>query len=163
MSFEVRPLRPQERGQVADLIASRWGSDVVVVHGTAYRPSELSGFVAMSASEWVGLVTYRIAEGSCEIVSLDSLRPGIGVGTALLETVEQAARQAGCMRMWLITTNDNLTALRFYQRRGFSLVAVHRGAVEQARRLKPEIPAIGQEGTPIRDEIELELWLSPSE
>jgi DNA-3-methyladenine glycosylase I len=159
MSLDVRSLQPQDRGRVADLIASRWGSDVVVVHGTTYRPAQLRGFVALRDGEWVGLVTYRIAEDACEIVSLDSLRPGIGIGTALLEAVEQAARQAGCMRMWLITTNDNLTALGFYQRRGFSLVAVHRGAVERARRLKPEIPAVGQAGIPIRDEIELELCL----
>ncbi|MGD8245715.1 MAG: hypothetical protein PVG25_02965 [Anaerolineae bacterium] len=65
-------------------------------------------------------------------------------------------------RIWLITTNDNLAALRFYQRRGFSLVAVHPGAVDQARTLKPEIPAIGHSGIPIRDEIELELPLDRS-
>jgi GNAT superfamily N-acetyltransferase len=157
MDFNVRPLRPQERERVADLIARRWGSEVVVVHGTIYRPAELPGFLALHAGEWVGLATYRIADAACEIVSLDSLQPGIGVGTALLNAVKEAARRARCSRLWLITTNDNLAALRFYQKRGFSLVAVHRGAVERARRLKPEIPTIGQDGIPIQDEIELEL------
>jgi RimJ/RimL family protein N-acetyltransferase len=109
------------------------------------------------------LVTYRIVAKECEIVTLDSLQTGMGIGTALLDAVEQAAQQARCRRIWLITTNDNLTALRFYQKRGFSLVAVHRGAVEQARRLKPEIPACGQYGIPIQDEIELELLLAHSE
>jgi DNA-3-methyladenine glycosylase I len=163
MDLNVRPLEPQDRGKVADLIAARWGSPVVVVHGTTYRPAELPGFVALQAGEWVGLVTYCIAAAACEIVTLDSLRPGIGVGTALLDAVQGATRRANCTRIWLITTNDNLNALRFYQRRGFSLVAVHRGAVEHARRLKPEIPAIGQAGIPIQDEIELELSLDRSE
>ncbi|MGD8968336.1 MAG: GNAT family N-acetyltransferase [Anaerolineae bacterium] len=163
MDFNVRPLRSQERAKAADLIAARWGSEIVVVHGTIYRPHELPGFVALQAGEWVGLVTYRIVVSECEIVTFDSLRPGIGIGTALLDAVHQAAQWANCGRIWLITTNDNLTALRFYQKRGFSLVAVHRRAVEQARRIKPEIPAIGQEGIPIRDEIELELLLAHSD
>jgi DNA-3-methyladenine glycosylase I len=163
MDYEVRPLQPEDRGEVADLIAARWGSPVLVVHGTIYKPADLPGFVALHAGEWVGLVTYCIVREECEIVSLDSLRPGIGVGTALLDAVQEAARRAQCRRIWLITTNDNLTALRFYQRRGFSLAAVHREAVERARRLKPEIPAVGQHGIPIRDEIELELLMAPSE
>ena len=62
--------------------------------------------------------------------------------------------------MWLITTNDNLNALRFYQGRGFRLVAVHPGAVEASRRLKPQIPELGSFGIPIRDELELELSLA---
>ena len=71
----------------------------------------------------------------------------------------QAAREAGCGRVWLITTNDNLRALRFYQRRGFRLVAVHPDALERSRELKPSIPEIGLDGIPLRDELELELTL----
>ncbi|MCG0275770.1 MAG: hypothetical protein L5655_06315 [Thermosediminibacteraceae bacterium] len=52
--------------------------------------------------------------------------------------------------------------MKFYQKRGFLLVAVHRNALEQARKLKPEIPLIGIDGIPLRDEIELELPLEPS-
>jgi trans-2,3-dihydro-3-hydroxyanthranilate isomerase len=159
MDLNVRPLSSHDRPQAAHLIAARWGSPVVVAHDAIYEPAELPGFVALHAGEWLGLVTYRIAEKACEIVSLDSLQPGIGVGTALLAAVEQEARRADCSRVWLTTTNDNLTALGFYQRRGFSLVAVHRGAVDRARTLKPEIPVVGHKGIPIRDEIELELLL----
>ena len=69
----------------------------------------------------------------------------------------QLARERGCARLWVITTNDITDALRFYQRRGFCLVAMHRGAVDRSRaRLKPEIPAVGAYGIPLRDEIELE-------
>lgn len=57
-------------------------------------------------------------------------------------------------------TDDNLHALRFYQNRGFVLVAVYRNALEISRQLKPEIPLIGKNGIPLRDEIELEYTLS---
>ncbi len=77
----------------------------------------------------------------------------------LIEAVKQAAVSAGCRRLWLITTNDNLHALRFYQKRGFRLVAVYPNALEESRRLKPEIPLVGLDGIPLRDELELELAL----
>ena len=63
----------------------------------------------------------------------------------------------GSTRLWLITTNDNVDALRFYQRRGFRLVAIDRDAVERSRAtLKPGIPRTGLHGIPIRDELTLE-------
>ncbi len=58
--------------------------------------------------------------------------------------------------MWLVTTNDNLRALYFYQRRGFRIVAVHRDAVMHSREIKPEIPSVADNGIPILDELELE-------
>jgi hypothetical protein len=62
----------------------------------------------------------------------------------------------------VITTNDNVDALRFYQRRGFRLAALHQGAVDDSRaRLKPEIPEIGEHRIPLRDELDLELELVP--
>jgi ribosomal protein S18 acetylase RimI-like enzyme len=92
-------------------------------------------------------------------VTIDSDKPSIGVGTVLIDAVKEIARQAGCSRLWLITTNDNMNALRFYQKRGFVLVAVHRNALERSRKLKPEIPLIGDDEIPLRDEIELEMML----
>lgn len=75
---------------------------------------------------------------------------------ALLEALQ--SRVADCDRIWLVTTNDNLDALRFYQRRGFSLCALRPGAVDDARHtLKPSISRTGAYGIPLRDELELEL------
>ena len=104
----------------------------------------------------MGLVTYHIAEQQCEVITIDSVESGAGTDTRLLQAVEEAARDAGCRRLWVITTNDNLEALRFYQKRGFALAAVHQNALDFSRRLKPEIPLVGNEGIPLRDEIELE-------
>jgi hypothetical protein len=62
--------------------------------------------------------------------------------------------------LWLISTNDNLNALKFYQKRGFSLVKLYKNAVNETRKkIKPEIPLIGENGIPIRDEVELEILL----
>ncbi len=165
-SFRIRPLHSADGDKVTQLITERWGARIVVAHGVAYEPSTLPGFIACREGredEWLGLITYRIERGECEIVTLDSFCPSVGIGTALVQAVKQAATEAGCKRLWLITTNDNLDALRFYQKRGFVLAAIHRGAVDKSRELKPEIPAIGAYGIPLRDEIELEMAVPPGE
>jgi N-acetylglutamate synthase-like GNAT family acetyltransferase len=77
----------------------------------------------------------------------------------LINAVLGEARKQNCGRVFLITTNDNMQALRFYQKRGFELVAVHRGAVNESRKIKPSISLIGNDGIPLRDEIELEMIL----
>ncbi len=158
----IRPTDATDRDWVRRFVAQRWGSESIVAHGKEYYPHELDGWVAERDGAIVGLLTYHIADDACEIVTLDSLQPGGGVGTALIEAVAECARRAGCVRLWLVTTNDNLAALRFYQKRGFVLVAVHRNALDASRRLKPEIPLIGYEGIPLRDEIELEWRMERS-
>lgn len=127
-----------------------------VVHDLVGYP----GFVALEntdAGDRVGLLTYHIADDHCEITSLDSLRENVGVGSALIAAAQEVAQAAGCVRLWLITTNDNLRAIGFYQKRGFEMVAVHRRALDESRPLKPQIPLVGLHGIPLRDEIEFEV------
>jgi GNAT superfamily N-acetyltransferase len=131
----------------------------MVSRGVLHAANELPGFIAIEGSIPVGILTYRFDAGACEIVSLDSLSDGREIGSSLLKSVEQAAKETGCDRIWLITTNDNLHALRFYQRRGYVLVVVYRNAIERSRQLKPQIPIVGSNGIPLRDEIELEKRL----
>lgn len=158
-TFEIRPVTPGDAEWVAGLLTQRWGSPQIVTRGRVHQADELPGFVAEHHGDRVGLATYRIAGRECELVSLDSLAERQGIGTALVYAVANAAHAAGCRRVWLITTNDNLRALGFYQKRGFELVAVHRNALEQSRRIKPQIPHVGQDKIPLRDEIELERRL----
>jgi len=131
----------------------------MLAHGTLYYPHEHAGFAICEGEQLIGVITYRLEAGVCEIITLDSSREGRGVGTALIEAVIDRARQMRCTRVWLITTNDNVNALRFYQKRGFGLAALHREAVTRVRRITPEIPAMGEFGIPIRDELELEMTL----
>lgn len=109
--------------------------------------------------KYVGLITINVEEKECEITTLDSLSEESGVGSALVEAVEAWAKESGIKRLWLVTTNDNLSALKFWQKRGYELVMIHRNAIAEARRIKPQIPITGLDGIPIRDEIELEKRL----
>ena len=157
--FQVRPLRDDDRPWVAELLEREWGATRIVTRGRVYQADRLPGFVAVRDDRPCGLVTYRLGDGDCEIISINSLVEQIGVGSALIAAVREVAVAAGCRRLWLITTNDNLAALRFYQRRGFRLAALYPNALEVSRRLKPEIPLVGHDGIPLRDELELELPL----
>jgi DNA-3-methyladenine glycosylase I len=160
MTFDIRPLTESDRPWLRQFITEHWGAELMVVHGEQFYPAEHPGFAAFDGAEVIGLVTYTIRGDECEILSLDSLREGQGIGSALVGLVREAALLQKCRRLWLITTNNNINALRFYQKRGFELVAIRRRAVEESRKLKPSIPLIGEFGIPIRDEIELEMPLS---
>lgn len=103
--FSIRPLNDADRAWVADFITRRWGAEIAVAHGVVYRPHKLPGFVALCSDEMTGLVTYHIEGDACEIVTLDSTRPGIGIGTALINVMKEHARQSSCTRLWLITAN----------------------------------------------------------
>ncbi|MEA4909921.1 MAG: GNAT family N-acetyltransferase [Anaerolineaceae bacterium] len=157
--YDILPLQPQDQAWVARVVCAQWGAEIVVAHGQVFDPARLPGFWAAHDEQCLGLATYQVSGVECELITLDSLVPGAGVGTALVEAVRQAARQAGCRRLHLITTNDNLNALHFYQKRGFRLAELHPGAIQAARRLKPSIPLLGEDGIPIRDELVLEMYL----
>lgn len=160
--FTIRPVEAEDTDWVLCLVRE-WGADFIVSRGRKLFPTRLPGFCAVgSDGDRIGLATYEIVDQECQMVTLHALQPYRGVGTALTMAVRDAALSAGCRRLWLITTNDNIDALRFYQRRGFELAAVHRNLRDVARRLKPSIPLVGNYGIPIRDEIELELRLDPS-
>ena len=156
----IRSITQSDQSWMTNLVEERWGSNRVVTKGKIHEIKQLPGFIALFSGDRIGLLTYFISNNEYEIVTLDSLVEKIGVGTALLSKAREFAKQAGCHRIWLITTNDNMPALRFYQKRGFHLVAVHQNALDYSRTLKPEIPLIGLDGVPLRDEIELELVLN---
>jgi GNAT superfamily N-acetyltransferase len=158
-TVRIRAATGDDRPWIERHLTRSWGSATVSSRGTAHDAFQLPGLVAVEGDEIVGLATYYVAGDECELVSLDALRQGQGTGSALLAAVAEQAARRGCHRLWLITTNDNLNAIRFYQRRGMRLVAVHPGAVDESRRLKPSIPLIGEHGIPIHDELEFELDL----
>ena len=157
--ISVRQLTVDDLPRLRAIWKENWGDEFVVAHGVIYYPDSLNGFVALDDDKWVGEITYTFSGNECEIVSLDSARQGMGVGTMLIHKVIEQAREKDCGRIFLITTNDNLNALGFYQKRGFELVAVHRGAINDSRKIKPGIPLIGANNIPLRDEIELEMIL----
>ena len=157
--MNIRRLIADDLPRLREYWKKHWGDDFVIAHGVIYRPDTLDGFVALDGDDWVGEVTYAFIGDDCEIVSIDSLREGQGIGTALINAVVEEVRKHNCKRVFVITTNDNLNALGFYQKRGFELAAIHRGAVNESRKIKPSIPFIGMNNIPLQDEIELEMSL----
>ena len=157
--LSIVPITDQDRRWLRNYLQERWSSSQVVSRGIVHQADTLPGFIANWKGKPAGLLTYHLDGDACEIVSLNSDIEGVGIGTALLEATKKQAASQGCRRLWLITTNDNVEAIRFYQKQGYELVAVHRNAIEQSRKLKPSIPVIGLHGIPIRDEIEFEMHL----
>jgi N-acetylglutamate synthase-like GNAT family acetyltransferase len=155
----IRDASPTDRTWITNLLEQCWGSTTIVSRGRSHRADQLPALVADSLSGLCGLATYRVEGTEAELVTLNAEPPGRGIGTALLSATIDVARRRGRQRAWLITTNDNLDAVAFYQSRGLRLVAVHRGAVDEARRLKPQIPEVGPSGLPIHDELEMAVEL----
>lgn len=160
MSLNIKPITDDDRAWVRQFMIDHWGAEIMITRGEVMCPHEHEGFAAYDGDVVIGLITHRIIDDACEVISLDSLREGQGIGTALMNAVVQVAEARGCSRILLITTNDNLRALAFYQKRGFVMAALHRNAVDESRKIKPSIPLIAENGIPIRDEIEMEMRLS---
>jgi GNAT superfamily N-acetyltransferase len=153
----IRAKLPSDETWAREKLTERWGPGVASTSGF-HDAALLDGLVAEIAGERVGLLTYRIADGQCEAVTVDSYSSTGGVGTALLDAIADLARSRECRRVWVLTTNDNLPALRFYQRRGWDLVRLHYDAVNEWRRtVKPQISEYGLDGIPIAHALELEL------
>jgi GNAT superfamily N-acetyltransferase len=157
--MDVRAATADDRAWVEAFLAEH-GSISVARRGEVVRAVDHPMLIAEAAGEPAGLLTYAVTGDDCEVLTLHATRQWQGAGSALIAAVHAVAREHGCRRLWVLTTNDNVDGLRFYQRRGFRLSALRPGAVDEARRtLKPEIPPVGDHGIPLRDEIELELLL----
>ncbi|AHH93507.1 GNAT family N-acetyltransferase [Kutzneria viridogrisea] len=162
-TLRIKHIANADRPALGRLMTELWGGATVVVHGTVFRPAALQGLLAVRETRLVGLVTFDTAGDTLEIVTLDALVRGMGIGSELVAAVVGEARRRGLARITATTTNANLDALRFYQRRQFRLLTVRQGAVDEARRLKPQIPATGPYDIPLHDEIDLErLLFSPN-
>lgn len=157
--MKIRRLTPIDLPHLRQFWTEQWGGEEMISRGNIYRPEQLEGFVVEDDDEWIGLLTFFIKDNECEVTSFDSLLEGQGIGSALIDKTIDEARTRNCRRLFLITTNDNLNALGFYQKRGFEIVTIYRGAINESRKRKPGIPLIGYNDIPVRDEIELEMSL----
>jgi ribosomal protein S18 acetylase RimI-like enzyme len=158
--YTLRRLSPADRAIVVPLLEREWGAVEVVALslGGVVDASVLPGWLAERDGEVVGLLTYLTSGDVVDIVTINAFTGG-GVGAALIEALVGEVRGTAA-RLRLTTTNDNTRALRFYQRVGFRLTALRVGAVAESRKVKPQIPELGLDGIPIRDELELEMDLS---
>ena len=159
INYTIRAIEKQDAEFIEKSLEKNWGSVKIVTRGKLYDTSKLPGFLAEGEEQIFGFITYRIDENEVEIISLNSFKERIGVGSSLIDAVKKVACSRSIKRIWLITTNDNYPAVSFYQRRGFRVKAIYKNAIEQSRKLKPEIPVTGIGGVPIRDEIEMEMLI----
>lgn len=152
-----RSIEDSDRKAIADFIVTHWRSQLVMSRGRSYYPHEHEGFIELRDDKIIGLLTMVAEDGALQLLTLNSVLEGERIGSSLMLMAIDDARDRGIERIWLTTTNDNLRAMGFYQRLGFRIVQVNVGAVDEARKTKPQIPEIGHDGIALRDEIVLEL------
>ncbi|WP_439874033.1 GNAT family N-acetyltransferase [Bacillus mycoides] len=155
----IQKITPEMKETIRGFMCENWGSSMMVSRGRAHQLEQLPGFIAFKNDRIVGIITCEVLKNMCEIVSLDSFEEGNGIGTKLVDCVLQMARENECEKVWLITTNDNMNALRFYQKRNFIMTNLYMDAVKEARKIKKEIPFIGYDNIAISHEIQLEYTL----
>jgi len=161
MSATVRQAAGQDREWMKEVFEREWGADLIVAKKHCYTSAEVDGFLAEDAGKRIGLITFFRHGDEVEIVSLNSFEEKKGVGSAMIEAVVNWGRTHGARKVTVITSNDNLFVLGFYQRRDFHLVHVYPDAITETRkRYKPGIPLIGDNKIPLRDEIEFARVLS---
>ena len=154
-------IRDSDREEVAEFVERHWRSKLVVSGGRAFYPHKEQGYIERADGKIVGLLTYRIDEDRLELLTLNSTLESHGIGSSLMLSAIEAARKNNCRCVRLSTTNDNLRIVGFAQRIGFRMIRVNLGAVDEARKIKPQIPEVGERGVPIHDEIVMELRLKP--
>jgi len=159
MEIRIRKIKSDDIDWIKNVFNQRWGGDFIITRGKIHKPEALDGFVAEADGEKFGLITFKITGKEMELVSLDSFLEKKGIGTTLVNEVINLAKGQKLERVWGITTNDNLNALKFWQNRGLYLTKIYPNALEASRKLKPGIPLIGENGIPLKDEIELEIRL----
>lgn len=159
MEIKIRKSNKADLEWIKNLFVKNWGSDFIISRGKIHQPENLEGFIAEENGKKAGLITFNIENNELEIVSIDSLKPKKGIGGMLVKEVIDFAKGKNLKRIWLIMTNDNLNALKFYQKNGFHLVKIYPNAITESRKIKSQIPEIGENEIPLRDEIELEIIL----
>ena len=159
MTLKIKVIQSKDRPFISEIVKKLWGDEIIIVHGEIFQTSTLDGLKALLNDQIIGFLHYQCRTDECEIITLASLVEGQGVGSALIEVIERITLENGCRKLSVITTNDNLHALGFYQRRGFHLAALFSGSINSSRKIKPAIPAIGENNIPIRDELCLEKTL----
>ena len=159
MIDKIERITYKTRELVNQFFIENWYSTNMSIRGEIIDGTKLDGFLLQEKNKIIGLITYKFFGDVCEIVSLDSKKENIGIGTALLKEVEMVAIESNCKKLRLFTTNDNLRALQFYQKRGYCLTKIYPNAMDEVRKVKPDIPLLGENNIPLRDEIELEKRL----
>lgn len=159
--MEYERISRLNRNRVDAFIKQHWHTTTMIIRGKEIDMTKTEGFFFSEGEDIIGLITYILYDDILEITSLDSLHENQGIGSKLVEAVIHEAKERKLQKIVLITTNDNINAIKFYQKRGFDMVRLFHNALDVSRKLKPEIPLIGENSIPLRHEIEFELYINP--
>ena len=155
--MECKRINSRNRNLINAFIKQHWYTTTMIIRGKEIDMTKAEGFYFSEEKNIIGLITYIVYNDILEITSLDSLQENQGIGSKLVEAVIHEAKERRCQKIVLITTNDNINAIKFYQKRGFDMVRLYHNALNISRKMKPEIPLIGENSIPLRHEIEFEL------
>ncbi|SFT04020.1 Acetyltransferase (GNAT) family protein [Paenibacillus sp. BC26] len=155
----LSPATSEDRDWLKALWVNEYGGDFVISRGKEHNLRDVEAFIAWRDGVRVGAASYRLTNGECELTNIHAIIRGKGIERKMLTFVEEIAKQAGSHHIWLVTTNDNVDAMRFYQRLGYRIIAVHPGAIDEVRKRKPAVPLVGFYGIPMLDEIELRKFI----
>ena len=154
LNYEIHMVDDAIRAKIHPILDETWGAPYLAINGKLWDSRTMPGFAAVSGDEVLGYLLYEFHDNVCEIMVLESVAQNIGIATALIEKEKQTTKANGMNKIIVQTSNDNTHAFRFYQRRGFTINEIRLGAMNEARKLKPSIPLIGEDNIPLRDEIE---------
>lgn len=161
VEIEIRKISSLDQNWIKELFQKEWFSDKVISQGRIYQYKNLQGFIAVYQNKRVGLITYTIKnEKILEIISINSLKKNIGIGTEFVNHITKFAKSRQIDKIEVVTTNDNLKALKFYQKCGFKIMTVNVNIMREYRKIKPEIPLKAENGILIRDEFILQKKLN---
>lgn len=155
--MECERISSLNRNLVDEFIEQHWYTTTMIIRGKEIDMTKTEGFYFSKGEDIIGLITYMVYDNILEITSLDSLQENQGIGSKLVDAVIHEAKDRKLQKVVLITTNYNINAIRFYQKRGFDMARLFHNALDISRKMKPEIPLIGENSIPLRHEIEFEL------
>lgn len=154
----VREATDADRAAARELFEQDFGRTKIVAFGEVMDIDAMPALVAVRYTDPSGALAYRLLGDALHIVALatDPMWQRSGVGAYLVAEAELLARRLNLSRLVVSTTNDNLPALYFYQRRGYRLTdIVPNNVIAHTHQEQP-----GFAGIPVRDEIRLEKKLT---
>jgi N-acetylglutamate synthase-like GNAT family acetyltransferase len=157
--MEWKRISTSDRTLVDEFIRQQWYTTTMIIRGKEIDMTQTEGFYVKEQEDIIGLITYFVSDDVLEVISLNSLRENQGIGTKLVDAVIREAKDRKLKKILVVTTNDNINAIKFYQKRGFDMACLYHNALDISRKIKPEIPLIGDHSIPLRHEIEFELLI----
>ena len=157
--MEWKRISTSDRTLVDEFIRQQWYTTTMIIRGKEVDMTQTEGFYVKEQEDIIGLITYLVSDDVLEVTSLNSLRENQGIGSKLVDAVIREAKDRKLKKILVVTTNDNINAIKFYKKRGFDMARLYHNALDISRKIKPEIPLIGDHSIPLRHEIEFELLI----